>query len=141
MKMTSLAGLAAELCIDEKLLLILLDITTTNDNKTVNELIHIDEIIARKVATLVDDLSKYANVSEFLEENSKAFGDQAEKSLVTTLGLSKPIDAHHDGYHYPSNKKIEIKVSRMMEPKHNMPTATFGKRALHFDSANPCKGS
>jgi hypothetical protein len=141
MKMTSLACLAEELCIDEKLLLILLDITTTDDNKTVNELIHIDDIIARKVATLADDLTRYANVSEFLEENSKAFGDQAEKSLVTTLGLSKPKDAHHDGYDSINDNKIEIKVSRMMEPKHNMPFSTFAKRALHFDPTNPCKGS
>jgi len=141
MKMTSLACLAEELCIDEKLLLILLDITTTNDNKTVNELIHIDHIIARKVATLVDDLTRYANVSEFLEENSKAFGDHAEKSLVATLGLSKPLDTHYDGYDFINNNKIEIKVSRIMQPKHKMPLSTFAKRALRFDPTNPCKGS
>ena len=140
-KMTSLACLAADLCIDEKLLLNLLDVTTTNDNKTVNELIHVDEVIVRKVAKLVDDLEKYANVSEFLEENSKVFGDQAEKSLVKTLGLSKPIDTHHDGYCLTNNSRVEVKVSRIMKPKHTMPDSTFAKRALHFDPDNPCKGS
>lgn len=137
--MINLSRASAETGIDERLLLASLELTINNN--TLNDLLHIDKKFLNAATTLVNNIEKYPNLSQFLEENSKVYGDIAEKILVSTLGLEKAKNSHFDGYHRNYNNRIEIKVTRpLMERKKGI-MKSFAQRAHFFDPNNPCKGN
>ena len=136
--MIKLSRAATETGIDERLLMASLELT---NNDTLNDLLHIDRKYLQAAVALVEDLDNYPNLPQFLEENSKAYGDVAEKMLISTLGLAKARSSHSDGYDRIHNNDVEFKVARPLMERKKAMVKSFAQRAYFFDPNNPCRGN